>query len=101
MNTSLFFRRLTGAFPYGYQRTSWFWPVSLGVGVGLIAGVSVGMLYAPQSGVETRQRLREGAQRARERARMTASRVRGELESSVSELREQARGMTSEMHHAQ
>lgn len=99
MNTNLFFRRLTSAFPYGYQRTSYFWPVSLGIGVGLLAGVGVGMLYAPRSGVETRQRLRERAEQAKERARVTASRVRGELESSVSELREQARGMGSEIGH--
>jgi gas vesicle protein len=95
MNTNLFFRRLSGAFPYGYQRMSWFWPMTLGVGVGLAAGVSFGVLYAPRSGEETRQRLRESAERARERARMAATRVRGELESSVAEIREQVRGTTS------
>ena len=101
MRTNLFFRRLSGAFPYGYQRSSWFWPMTLGIGVGLAAGVGVGVLYAPRPGVETRRRLREGAERAKERARMTASRVKGELESSVAELREQARGMTSEIGHVQ
>lgn len=95
MNTNLFFRRLSGAFPYGYQRSSWFWPMTLGVGVGLLAGVGVGILYAPASGVETRNRLREGAERARERARIAASRVRGELEASVQEIREQTRGTMS------
>jgi gas vesicle protein len=95
MNTNLFFRRMTGMFPYGYQRTSWFWPVTLGIGVGLAAGMGVGVLYAPRSGKETRERLREGAERARERARIAANRVRGELEASASEIREQARGTMS------
>lgn len=92
MNTNLFFRRLTGAFPYSYSRASWFWPVTLGMGVGLVAGVGMGVLYAPRSGEETRQRLREGAERARDRARIAAHRVRGELESSVAEIREHGRG---------
>ena len=95
MNTNLFFRRLTGAFPYGYQRSSWFWPVTLGIGVGLVAGVGVGVLYAPRPGYETRDRLRLKAEQARERARIAAERVRGELEASVSEIREQARGAMS------
>ena len=95
MSTNLFFRRLTGAFPYGYQRTSWFWPMTLGVGVGLVAGVGFGVLYAPRPGSETRDRLRDGAERARERARIAASRVRGEIESSVAEIREHSRGTLS------
>jgi gas vesicle protein len=95
MSTNRFFRSLSDAFPYGHQRTSWLWPMTLGVGVGLVAGVSFGVLYAPQSGEETRQRLREGAERARDRARMAANRVRGELESSVAEIRETARGTMS------
>lgn len=100
MNTNLFFRRLSGAFPYNYGRTSWFWPVTLGMGVGLLAGVGMGVLYAPRSGEETRQRLREGAERARERARIAANRVRGELESSVAEIREHGRGsMTTSTSH--
>lgn len=100
MNKNQFFRRLSGAFPYGYQRSNWFWPMSLGVGVGMLAGVGVGLLYAPRSGEETRQRLREGAERARERARIAAQRVRGELESSVAEIREQSRGSMSSSSHA-
>lgn len=95
MNTNRLFRRLSDAIPYGHQSTSWFWPVTLGVGVGLVAGVGIGVLYAPRSGEETRHRLREGADRARDRARMAAERVRGELESSVSEIREHARGSMS------
>lgn len=91
MNKNQFFRRLTGALPYNYGHTSWFWPVTLGMGVGLVAGVSMGVLYAPRSGEETRQRLREGAERARERAISAAHRVRGELESSVAEIREHGR----------
>ena len=95
MNTNLFFRRLTGMLPYSYRRTSWFWPMTVGVGVGLVAGMGVGVLYAPRSGRETRERLREGAERARERARIAANRVRGELEASAAEIREQARGTIS------
>jgi gas vesicle protein len=99
MNKNLFFRRLTGILPYGYRRTSWLWPMTLGVGVGMLAGVSVGMLYAPRSGKETRQRLREGAEHAQERARIAASRVRGELAASAAEIREQARSSVSSPHY--
>ncbi|HRI66717.1 MAG TPA: YtxH domain-containing protein [Polyangium sp.] len=95
MNTNLFFRRLANTFPYGYRRTSWFWPMTLGMGVGVLAGVSFGVLYAPRSGKETRQRLRDGAERVQERARIAAHRVRGELEGSAAEIREHARGTIS------
>ncbi len=100
MNTNLFFRRLSGAFPYGYRSAGWFWPMTAGVGLGLLAGVGIGVLYAPRPGEETRQRLREGAERARDRARLAANRVRGELESSVAEIREHSRGAMTAPQHA-
>ncbi len=98
MRKTEFIARLAGALPYGYRRTSMFWPVSLGVGIGIAAGVGFGMLYAPRSGSETRERLRQKAERAREQARITAGRVRGQLESSADELRERAFS-SSEMGH--
>ncbi len=101
MSTNLFFRRLSGVFPYGNRSSNWFWPMTAGMGAGLLAGVGIGILFAPRSGEETRQRLREGAERAGQRARLAATRVRGELESSVAEIREHSRGsMTKSAPHA-
>lgn len=46
----------------------WILPTAVGLGVGVAAGVGIGMLIAPRSGAETRDRLREGAENLRGRA---------------------------------
>src|SRR5690349_23501528 len=68
-----FIQRLSEAFPFERRTTaSWLVPATLGVGFGICCGVGIGLLYAPRSGAETRQRLREGAERAKEKARVAA-----------------------------
>ncbi len=48
----------------------------VGVGLaGLAVGAALGLLYAPQSGVETRQMLRQRASQMRSRAGEMANRV--------------------------
>jgi len=95
-----FIQRLSEFFPYERRTTAtWLVPASIGVGIGIAAGVGIGFLYAPRSGSETRQRLREGAERAKDKARVAASRVRGQLESAADEIRERSFVSSSEMSH--
>lgn len=88
-----FIQRLSDVFPYRRKSAAtWLVPASIGVGLGVAAGIGIGMLYAPRPGSETRQRLRQSADRAKERARVAAGRVRGELESAADEVRERSFG---------
>ena len=64
--------------------TDWVLPALLGIGVGIVAGVGLGMLYAPQTGEEARLKLREGASRAREKAGELADRAKDQLSSGTS-----------------
>jgi len=49
---------------------------AIGLIVGAVLGLAVGFLFAPQSGKETRQLLREKAETARERAADITRKVR-------------------------
>jgi len=53
--------------------------VPLAVLLGTLAGFSLGLLYAPKEGKETRRYLRENAARMREQARERGERVRENL----------------------
>ena len=64
----------------------WVLPVLVGVGVGLAAGVTLGMLYAPQTGEEARLKLREGASRAKEKAGELADRAKDQISSASASL---------------
>lgn len=98
MKNYSFVTRLSDAFPYRRETTaSWLVPATIGVGIGIAAGIGIGLLYAPRSGVETRERLREKAEEAKDRARMAAGRVRGEIESAASEVRERSFASSPEL----
>ena len=56
----------------------------IGLLAGAVFGVAVGMLYAPKSGAETREMLREKAMEAREKA--------GEMIDKVKERAQTMRG---------
>jgi gas vesicle protein len=60
---------------------AWALPALLGLGVGIAAGVGLGMLYAPSTGEEARHKLREGATRAKEKAGELAERARDRISS--------------------
>jgi gas vesicle protein len=49
---------------------------AIGLIVGAVLGLAIGFLFAPQSGKETRQLLREKAGAARERAAEITKKVR-------------------------
>lgn len=52
-----------------------------GVGIGVLCGVLIGLLIAPQSGAKTRRLLADEATRAAERARAIAERAEEAAES--------------------
>ena len=51
--------------------------MGLGILVGLLAGATLGMLFAPQSGRETRYLIRQRVGSGIDKARSVISRVRG------------------------
>jgi gas vesicle protein len=75
----------------------WMIPASIGLGFGVVAGLGAGMLFAPYSGEETRERLARGARHARERARLTAAKAREELMSAAQHLKSDANQVRGEV----
>ena len=61
----------------------WVLPALLGASVGIAAGIGIGMLYAPDTGEETRLKLREGAIRAKEKAGRLVDRARHQAVSAT------------------
>lgn len=54
------------------ERVEYF---AIGAAIGLVAGIVIGLLFAPSSGVKTRRRLANEALRAAEVARTVADRA--------------------------
>src|SRR5437762_2724396 len=57
--------------------------------IGLAIGAGVALLFAPRSGIETRQEIRRGARRAREKATGLAGDVREKVAGTFDEARSQ------------
>ena len=57
-----------------------FFALSVAFAVGGLAGAAFGLLFAPRTGEETRDRIKERAEGAGERMRETAKTVRGRAE---------------------
>lgn len=81
---SLPFKRKTAA--------DWVLPALLGLGVGVAAGVGVGMLYAPDTGEETRLRLRESANRVKNRAARMAQQAKEQIAQTSEQIQSQVSG---------
>jgi gas vesicle protein len=65
----------------------------MGFIVGAAVGVAVGFLYAPHSGVETREILKEKAQAAKEKAmeaRMKAVEVAHKIQETAADVKKKA-----------
>ena len=60
--------------------------------MGLAVGAGVALLFAPQTGVQTRQGLSRGAQRARERAQDLTEEVSGQVSERFRSARDQVEG---------
>ncbi len=67
----------------------WILPALTGLGVGLAAGIGLGLLVAPSTGEEARLRLREGAFRVKERAAGLAEKARTQISSTAEHLQNQ------------
>ncbi len=66
--------------------TDWIIPSAIGLGVGIAAGIGVGMLLAPQSGQDTRRRLREGADELKHKALSLAERAKSQVSTTAHQL---------------
>ena len=68
----------------------WILPGLTGLGVGLVAGLGIGLLFAPRTGEESRLRLREGAARVKDKAADLADKARSQLSSAAAQLQGEA-----------
>jgi hypothetical protein len=64
------------------RATDWILPACAGLGLGVLAGVGIGLLFAPATGEEARLRLREGAYRVKDRAASLAARAKHQVAST-------------------
>ncbi|HLW48881.1 MAG TPA: YtxH domain-containing protein [bacterium] len=62
-----------------------------GLVVGAMFGVALGLLFAPQPGTETRERLRREGERLRERARVKADDVAGQARRAAGDVADRMR----------
>ena len=83
------------AFPLQRKRGAWVLPSVVGLGIGLAAGVGVGLLIAPEAGDATRRRLARGAEDLQRKASRFVDRTRGELEATGHEIAGEARAEMS------
>jgi gas vesicle protein len=68
------------ALPYQKKSsTDWILPASIGLGVGAAIGVGLGMVFAPQSGEETRRALRDGAVQLKDKAMTAATQAKEQI----------------------
>ena len=79
--------------------TAWILPSAVGLGIGVAAGIGIGVLLAPQSGMETREKLREGAENLKEKAKDLADRAKTQLSNATHQISNGlTTGYSSEMH---
>src|SRR3990172_2211275 len=67
-----------------------------GIVIGALAGIGLGMLFAPQSGQATRQRLKDRADEMGTRLRSGADEVSGRMRQSANELTQRGRKAVDE-----
>ena len=67
-----------------------------GIVIGALAGIGLGMLFAPQSGQATRQRLKDRADEMGTRLRSGADEVSGRMRQSADELTQRGRKVVDE-----
>jgi len=66
--------------------TDWVLPSVIGLGIGVAAGVGLGMILAPQSGHETRRRLRSSADDLKHKAMTFADKARSQMSTTAAQL---------------
>jgi gas vesicle protein len=76
--------------PFKRKSTAdWILPAIAGMGIGIVAGVGLGLLYAPSTGEEARLRLREGASRVKNRAAVLAGKAKRQLAEGAEHVQDQ------------
>lgn len=83
------------ALPVQRRSGAWVLPSVVGLGVGLAAGVGIGLLIAPEPGDATRRRLARGAEDLQRKASRFVDRTRGKLEATGHEIAGEARAEMS------
>jgi gas vesicle protein len=78
--------RLIDLLPFQRRSGAWVFPAFVGLGVGVVAGIGIGVLVAPESGADTRKRLARRAEDIQRRASMMAERARGEISSTAHQI---------------
>lgn len=68
-----------------------------GLLIGGLAGAAAAMLYAPQSGDDTRQMIRNTALDAKVRAQDTLQKAQDQVSSTVDDVQQRVSSMTDEM----
>jgi len=86
---------LLDALPVQRKSGAWVLPSAVGLGVGLAAGVGLGLLIAPEPGDATRRRLARGAEDLQRKAARLVDKTRGELEAKSHEIAGEARAEMS------
>jgi gas vesicle protein len=86
---------LLDAIPVQRKSGAWVLPSVLGLGVGLAAGVGLGLLIAPEPGEVTRRRLARSAEDLQRKAARFVDKTRGDLEATGHEIAGEARAEMS------
>lgn len=86
---------LLDALPVQRKSGAWVLPSAIGLGVGLAAGVGLGLLIAPESGDATRRKLARGAEDLQRKAARFVDKTRGNLEAAGHEIAGEARAEMS------
>jgi gas vesicle protein len=66
--------------------TDWILPSCVGLGIGVAAGIGIGVLLAPRSGMETREKLLEGAENLKGKAKDFADRAKHQLSNATQQI---------------
>jgi gas vesicle protein len=69
----------------------------LAIAIGILAGAGVALLYAPQSGQDTRQKLLTKGEAIRERVTNDVSTTKDQLQNQISEVNKVARDRAYEL----
>ena len=86
---------LFDALPFQRRSGAWIAPSLVGLGVGIAAGVGIGLLIAPEPGDATRRRIARGAEDLQRKASQFVEMSRNELVGAGRVIADEARSEMS------